>query len=510
MSRGPGRRQSARKKTAEDRGLWGPLIGLIRVLRRWSQTRFARKAGMSKSQLSRYEAGAEVPRPETRERLLRAAAFPRHLVAPVRSFLRLLLRALRREARLEPVAWGDLRPPEAAQRAAWGIVERAVTFARLELAVRWSIRTVGKPAPPTAAERARAEALCNLLTSFEPEKRPLLVEGSQAYRDWLVCLLLCDRSERAAAHSADEALELARLARLVARRLPPDAFRPRLEGWAEHLVANALRVGNRLDEADAAFGRAERLWKSGTDEAGLLDEGRLLDLKASLRRAQRRFGEAMRLHDQALQAARPERTGHFLLNKGFTLEEKGDYEASIEVLEQAAREIDGERQPRLLCVQRFNLAANLVRLNRAAEAEPLVVEVRELTRRLGNDTDLIRTTWLEGLVLAGTGRLEEAVAALAQVRRDFELRDLPYDYALASLDLALVYREQGRHDEVAELAVEMARLFEAAGVPRETLAAVILFREAAEKREITKEMVKRLQESLKRARREPGVRFGSV
>ena len=507
MSRGPGRRQRARKKTTEDRGLWGPLIGLIRVLRRWSQTRLARKAGMSKSQLSRYEMGAEVPRPETREKLLRAAEIPRHLVAPIGSFLRLLRNALRREARVEPVAWGDLRPPDEAQRAAWGIIERAVTLARLELAVRWSIRTVAKPAPPTEAERARAEALCNLLMSFEPKKRPLLMEGSEAYRDWLVCLLLCDRSEQAAARSADEALELARLAGLVAQHLPLDAFRPCLEGWAEHLVANALRVGNKLDEADAAFLRAERLWNSGTDEAGLLDEGRLLDLRASLRRAQRLFGEAIRLHDRALKVARPDQRGVILLNKGFTLEEKGDYEASLKVLELASREIDGERQPRLLCVQRFNVAANLVRLNRAAEAEPIVVEVQELAGRLGNDTDLIRTLWLEGLVLAGTGRLEEAVVALRQVRRDFEGRDLPYDYALASLDLALLYREQGRLGEVVDLAVEMKRIFEAAGVHRETLAAVILFREAAEKREITKEVVKRLQEYLKRAQREPGVRF---
>jgi tetratricopeptide (TPR) repeat protein len=507
MSRkGRGKRKSP-QESKEERGLWGATIGLFRLLRGWSQTKLARKAGIDRSQVSLYEAGAEVPRSETREKLIRAAEIPQHLVAPIRSFLRLLRHALRRDAQVEPVAWGTTRLPEEAQRAAWGIVERAVTLARLELAVRWSTRTVLKPALPTEADLARAEALCTLLTSFEPKKRPLLVEGSEAYRDWLVCRLLCDRSEQAAARSADEALELAGLARLVARRLPLDDFRPCLEGYAEHLVANALRVGNKLNEADAAFVRAERLWTSGTDEAGLLDDGRLLDLRASLRRAQRRFGEAIKLHDQALKAARPDQAGVILLNKGFTLEEKGDYEASIKVLEQAALAIDGQRQPRLLFGQRFNFAANLVRLNRAAEAVPIAVEVRELAERLGNDTDLIRTLWLEGLVLAGTGRMEEALAALRQVRREFEARYLPYDYALASLDLALVYREQGQQGEIVQMAVEMARLFKAAGVHREALAAVILFREAAEKRLVTQKMVKRLQEYLKRAQREPGMRF---
>jgi tetratricopeptide (TPR) repeat protein len=507
MSRqGRGQRKSPEER-GEERGLWGATIGLFRLLRGWNQTKLARKAGIERSQVSLYEAGAEVPRPETREKLTRAAEIPPHLVAPIRSFLRLLRHALRRDSWVEPVAWGNPRPPDEAQRLACGIIERAVTLARLELAVRWSTRTVHKPAPPTEAELARAEALCTLLTSFEPKKRLLLVEGSEAYRDWLVCRVLCDRSERAAAHSADEALELAGLARLVAGLLPKDAFRPCLEGYAEHLIANALRVRNELNEADAAFVRAERLWRSGTDEAGLLDEGRLLDLRASLRRAQRRFGEAIKLHDQALRLAQPERRGHYLLNKSATYEERGDYETSLTVLEEAARFIDGQRQPRLLFGQRFNLAANLVRLNRAGEAEPIVGEVRKLAERLGNDTDLIRTVWLEGLVLAGTGRLEEAVAALRQVRREFKMRNLPYDYALASLDLALSYREQRRLAEVVELAVEMARIFEAAGVHRETLAAVILFREAAEKRQVTEEIVKRLQEFLKQAQREPGVRF---
>jgi transcriptional regulator with XRE-family HTH domain len=42
-----------RKEKVEDRGLWGPLIALFRLLRGWSQTRLARKAGIHKSQVSR-------------------------------------------------------------------------------------------------------------------------------------------------------------------------------------------------------------------------------------------------------------------------------------------------------------------------------------------------------------------------------------------------------------------------------------------------------------------------
>ena len=362
----------------------------------------------------------------------------------------------------------------------------------------------------TRRDLAAAEGLWPRLETFSPADRRTLVAGGPEFQTWALSFLLCEKSEKAAPRSAKEALELATLASHVARHVPDvGGFQPRLEGYAEHFVANALRVGSKPRQADRPLARGEQLWHAGSDPAGLLDEGRLLDLKASLRRDQRRFEEALALHDQALEIARLERTGHFLLNKSATYEENGDYEASLAVLEQAGRAIDAERQPRLLFGQRFNRAAVLCRLGRAAEAAPIVVKVRELGERLRNDLDLIRILWLEALVLAGTGRLEEAVAALEQVRRDFADRELPFFFALVSLDLAGLYRDQGRLGEVYGLAGEMLKIFETQGVHREALAAVILFRDAAERREVSLEMVRRLQDYLKQAQRDPELRFES-
>ena len=45
-----------------------------------------------------------------------------------------------------------------------------------------------------------------------------------------------------------------------------------------------------------------------TADPGLLEEGRVLDLEASLRRAQGRFAETLKLHDRALAVTRPERS----------------------------------------------------------------------------------------------------------------------------------------------------------------------------------------------------------
>ena len=50
----------------------GPALRLLRERAGLSQTRLARQAGMSKSQLSKYETGRELPRLDSLARLLRA------------------------------------------------------------------------------------------------------------------------------------------------------------------------------------------------------------------------------------------------------------------------------------------------------------------------------------------------------------------------------------------------------------------------------------------------------
>jgi len=485
----------------------GALIAFVRWLRGWRQNRLAREARLDPSRISRYESGEDVPHPATLDRILAAGGLRFPLVAAVRSFIRLIRRALGSEL-VEPRSPGPERRPRDVQRAVWGIVERAIALARLELKLLWSLRANDTPAPPTAADRAQVEDLLGRLKRFTARRRQALIEESPAFQNWLLCVRLCDESEKAAAHSAPGALEWATLACEVARRVPgPDAWRSRLQGFAEPFRASALRVANEYQAAQETFVRGRRLWKEGRDDAGLLDPSRPLDLEASLCRDQRRFNDALKLHDQALEVAGPDQKGIILLNKAYTLEEKGDYEASLEVLQQAACEIDEQRQPRLLFGVRFNFAGNLVRLSRAQEAIPIVAEVRELAERLRNDLDLVRTQWLEGNAVAGLGRRDEAIVALDQVRHDFVERKLPFDHALASLDLAQVYLKEARLADVQELAAEMVEIFQALNVQREATAALILFRDAAGKEAVTEDLLQRLQEYLKKARINPKLRF---
>jgi hypothetical protein len=90
------------------------------------------------------------------------------------------------------------------------------------------------------------------------------------------------------------------------------------------------------------------------------------------------------------------------------------------------------------------------------------------------------------------------------VRRYFNAHRIAYDAALASLELAVLYLEDGRTPEVKRL---MYWIFKGQGVHQEALAALRLFHEAATREEATAELARRLIEYLAKSRSHPGLLF---
>ena len=460
------------------------MIGFLRWLRGgWTQARLSEKTGIAESQLSRYEAGTEPKAPNLR-RILGAFGVSLPRLEHARWALRLVRRLLRTESPLStPGGDADLQ-----------------ALARLELALLTTPRDV---------DHRRVDGLWQWLQSLPGQRRRLYIRGTRAFGEWLLGPRICEASEEAAADDPAEALELAELALFTIEHTDvPEPFKLRLTGWGTGFLANAQRVATSLPSAEAAFTRTWQLWHKGEDLQGLLSEAYLLDLEASLRRAQRNFGRAIQLHEKALKFAQPDEEGHFLLNLSATFDQKGDPEAALRTLAEAAEKVDGERHPRLKCVLRFNTAATLCRLGRFQEAEPIVPEVRRLAERKGGGAiDQRKTRWLEANLAAGLGRRAEALTALEEVRQGFEKDGLAYDYALSSLDAALLYREENRFAEIKALADEILVIFRAQNVHREALAAVILFVEAAGKEQVTPDLLRRLQDYLAKAKSNPELRF---
>jgi hypothetical protein len=93
------------------------------------------------------------------------------------------------------------------------------------------------------------------------------------------------------------------------------------------------------------------------------------------------------------------------------------------------------------------------------------------------------------------------------VTREFARLKVPFDAAVAGLELAAQYLEEGRTAEVKVLADELVTIFKAQKVQREPLAALTLFCKAATRETATAELAQRLVEYLYRARHDPELRF---
>ncbi len=472
-----------------------------------SQAELSRVTGIPRTEINRLEQGKQKPMPATFERIRAGLGLASRLVDFLRWCHRLIRKAQATAQLLEETPPSELRLPKETRAAAWDIVERALALAQAEHVLLRGTRSPDRASPP-----GRVEKLFEWLTGHSEAQQRLLIERSRAYRDPLLCLRLCRASEDAAADDPGKALKLAELALFIARRVDLDVasegFRTRLEGWCMGFVANTQRViGSDLPATEGTWNRALRLWRIGEDPVGLLSEAYLLDMEASFRRDQGLFPRAQKLHEDALKLARPEEVGIILLNQAVTRKESGDPEGALRSLEQAAQVLDGDQQPRRRLVLRYNQASSLLKLGRASEAVPLVEEVKRLAERIGNEIDLIKTSWLDANCLASQGQKEEALIKLEQVRHEFAARKHPFDYALASLDVAQLYREEGRFAEIKVLAAEILEIFKAQQVHREALAAVILFQEAAEKERVTVELVRQLQDFLAKAKSNPRLRF---
>jgi tetratricopeptide (TPR) repeat protein/DNA-binding XRE family transcriptional regulator len=352
-------------------------------------------------------------------------------------------------------------------------------------------------------DRRQADERCQYLRRLKTdEARRERIRDAEDYQTWAMVERLAHESERAAADKPALALEWAELALYTVPFVRgPESRRQRLEGYATFFRANALRVGNGLDGSVADFERAWELWKAGEGDELPLDEGRPLDLEASLRREQRRFEEALDLHRRAL-AVSPA-TGRVLLNKAATLEQMGDVEVSIEVLQQARPHVEKEGGPRDLNVLLFNLTVALWHLGRFAEAEELLSDARELAVRLGNELDLMRTLWMAARLDSSLGRVAKAAASLEQVFEDLisHTPPLPYDAAVVGMDLAVLHLEQGHTREVMALALRMKKVFVSLGIEREALSALLVFCEAARREEATVELARQTAEVIEKVGR---------
>jgi tetratricopeptide (TPR) repeat protein len=366
-----------------------------------------------------------------------------------------------------------------------------------------------------AAERQLAPQLAAELAS-QPfaEQRQRIARDRRFHSAALVDLLL----EQCAVLNREEpvrAEETARLALEVADRILQEernhalANDLRARAWA--YIGNTRRILADFKAAEAAMAKAESLLEQGSGDP--LERARVLDLKASLLRSQRRFDFALATIDQVISIYRRihenHRQGRALISKAMILGYAGEQEKGISLFFQALDLIDTRKEPRLALAALNNLLVDLTELGRYDEAEALLPEIHKFLP-MGTRAERLNVLWAEAQLESGLGQMDAAEAKLRLVRDEFVAEGIGYDAALASLDLAKIYLVQGRTAETRQLAAEMHTIFISREIHREALVALVFFQRAAEQERATVQLVEEVTSYLRRAQSNPGLRFETL
>jgi len=337
---------------------------------------------------------------------------------------------------------------------------------------------------------------------------------AQALHGWPLCEALLRKSYEARFTDPNRMLSLAESAAGVAKHIkvekyPWPGFVADLRARAFAELGNAYRVNDRLSEAEKAFEQARRFLEDGTNDPFL--EGRVLDLFASLRRAQRRLSDAIELlcraHELYLDAGDSHLAGRALISKGINTHYQGYPRKAVDLVREGSQLLDPERDRQLLAISQQGLLHALTDCGEYRQASALLLQSGLREAFAVEPLNLLKLRWVEGKIHAGLGRSEKAERAFIEVRREYSRLGQVYDAAMVGLELASVWLRQGQILQVRELAEEMYETFADLGVQPEAARALYFVREACLAQAVTVTMIERVRQFLERLPWHPGLRF---
>jgi|CXWL01.1.fsa_nt_gi tetratricopeptide (TPR) repeat protein len=350
----------------------------------------------------------------------------------------------------------------------------------------WMDRAVAHAIEATALEPAAVALARELLAvGTHAERLALIRRHPGRFGNPFLVTRLVATAQAALRTDPRQTARLAELAVAVARELPRslgEVVPLELELEARAVEANALRAAGDFAAADR---RLTQVLGQLPEIADPLLELDVLSYAVSLRKVQHRFGEAEVFVEQALELADEledtEQRARLLIQKSDLQYYNYQLPVAAATLEEALQILeDGPNQLLLRCAH-HNLVVYLAEGGLPRQAREYLAKHRGFFRDLeGLDTyGNLRRRWIEGVIAEGLGEVQAAEGAYRLCQQAFLSKGLLDDAASTTLDLAALLVSTGRLEEVGELATAALTTFQAIGIERNALAALVLLQRAA-------------------------------
>lgn len=324
------------------------------------------------------------------------------------------------------------------------------------------------------------------------------VSSSREFWTRGLCEVLLEKSWAVRHEDPQQMLRFASLAREAADRLDPkvygqaETFDMRARAWGEY--GNACRVTDDLVQSEWAFSRALELRKQGSG-APLL-RARLAELTAGLLSHQRQFQPALRAIDLAFtlytRQGHPSEAARVLVSRGIYTGRSGDPEQALVILTKALTFAVKHkvRDRKLSFITLHNILLFRVEYGDFHEARKQLFAMRPLYAQYAGAVDSVKLRGIEARIAAGLGDYERAEKGLMAVQEEFKRRGQVYHAAVMGLEVAALWLQKGRLQEVKQMVAELLDVFRSRHVARESVAALLVLREALDRDRASQELIR--------------------
>ncbi len=359
------------------------------------------------------------------------------------------------------------------------------------------------------------------------ELAPSLPEGAaivlerQKYWDPGFVGLFFEYTEDLIFHEPQAGLQVADVARRLAHATfdgdDPESLRHNRErlirGYG--LLGSARRATGQLESADSAYQEAVDLCGRRVFPHAVSSEkvsppcrGELCLRLAFLRAFQKRFAEALKLVDQALELFDPERDeewlGRAFATQGAVLLYADRFSEAVSVL---GRTLGNYKlSPRVESSAAANLAHAVSEADDPRGLEAAQSQLRRARQLAGPRRSVQKSIfyWIEGRIYVRRGSTERAERCYRKALQGFFKFKTPYEIALVGLDLSSLFRFSKRWAELEELTADIYQRFRDLQEDAEALAALKMWLEGAQARDLTIDAISRLKITLsERMRTQP-------
>ena len=334
-----------------------------------------------------------------------------------------------------------------------------------------------------------ADRLAELL-ALSPVERDAAVSVEPRFQTYTLASHVLRACATAVYHDPTAARGMARLANSITAQVDPRtcggaAALADLQAYSLAMEGNALRVSGDLEGALGLFEQSRQIQERGGADPDLA--ARIDHLEASLCRDLRQYDVALRLLERAGKTFKAlgdhDQKARTIINRSNVFLVKGDSEEAITTLRGA---LDATCSPELALTVRHNLIDILAKFGRPQEAAQLFAETQPLYALHTDPLTICRRIWVEGIIARELGEdLARAATLLEQASHLLAEHGYSAGAALAGLDLVAVYAKQGQAAEVLRIASDLVKLFQVRKAHPETLAALSLVHQAAERKAVS-------------------------